>query len=506
MTDDATPALTDAAIITINLNQVNVAPVVDQATFSVNENSSVGSDVGTVTFTDSNANQNHSFQITSGNSAGGFSINNITGQITVNNSGVLDFETTPTFSLTVEVSDDGTPSLSDSEVIIVNLIDQNEAPEIADQTFSIDENSPTGTVVGSVVANDPDSGQLLTYSILSGNTDGAFQINTATGEITVLSSTPLDFDDNPIFSLSVQVADDATPALIDVAIITINLNQVNVAPIIDQNTFSLNENSPVGSAVGTVTFTDLNANQNHSFQITFGNSAGGFSINSTTGQITVNNSGVLDFETTPSFSLTVEVSDDGTPSLSDSEVIIVNLIDQNEAPEISDQNFGVNENSPVGTLVGTVVAINPDSGQTLNFEMLTGNTGGVFEIDPVSGVITVLDPTTLDFEGTSVYNLTVQVTDDGLPALSASATITIDVYGLNDAPSISSATFSLDENSLPSTTIGTVTASDPDAGQILTFAIIAGDPGGTFSIHASTGAITVNDATALDYETSPSFA
>ncbi len=155
--------------------------------------------------------------------------------------------------------------------------------------------------------------------------------------------------------------------------------------------------------------------------------------------------------------------------------------------------------------MGQLVAIDPDSGQTLNFEILTGNIGGVFEIDPVTGVITVLDPTTLDFEGTSIYNLTVQVTDDGLPALSASATITIDVYGLNDAPSISSATFTLDENSLPSTIVGTVAASDPDAGQILTFAIIAGDPAGTFSIHALTGEITVNDATALDYETSPTF-
>ena len=120
--------------------------------------------------------------------------------------------------------------------------------------------------------------KLLTYSILSGNTDGAFQINTATGEITVLSSTPLDFDVNPVFTLLIQVEDDATPTLTDAAIITINLNQVNVAPVVDQTTFSVNENSPVGSAVGTVTFTDLNANQNHSFQITSGNSAGGFPL------------------------------------------------------------------------------------------------------------------------------------------------------------------------------------------------------------------------------------
>ena len=65
-----------------------------------------------------------------------------------------------------------------------------------------------------------------------------------------------------------------------------------------------------------MTFTDPDAGQAHTFAITAGNTAGAFAIDPSTGQITVANSAALDFETTPSFSLTVQVTDDGSPALS----------------------------------------------------------------------------------------------------------------------------------------------------------------------------------------------
>jgi len=81
----------------------------------------------------------------------------------------------------VKVQDNGTPSLGSQATVIVNLTDVNEVPVIANQTFSIAENSANGTSVGTVVASDPDAGQTLTYSILSGNTSGAFALNASTG-------------------------------------------------------------------------------------------------------------------------------------------------------------------------------------------------------------------------------------------------------------------------------------------------------------------------------------
>ncbi len=124
----------------------------------------------------------------------------------------------------IEVSDG---FLTASATITINLNDVNEtvnqAPVISDQTFSIDENSANGTVVGNVQASDPD-GDILTYSISAGNSLGAFAINTLSGEITVADESKLDFETNPTFNLAIEVTDGLLKAT---AIITIRINDLN---------------------------------------------------------------------------------------------------------------------------------------------------------------------------------------------------------------------------------------------------------------------------------------
>jgi VCBS repeat-containing protein len=137
----------------------------------VDENAANGTSVGTATFTDPDAGQSHTFAITAGNTGGAFAINASTGEITVASSAAIDFETNPTFSLTVELTDDGVPPLSDTATITINVDDLNEAPVADDATFAVDENAANGT----------------SFAITAGNTGGAFAINASTGEITVAS-------------------------------------------------------------------------------------------------------------------------------------------------------------------------------------------------------------------------------------------------------------------------------------------------------------------------------
>ncbi len=107
-------------------------------------------------------------------------------------------------------------------------------PVVTPDTFSIPENSVNGTVVGTVVATDPEP---FTYAITAGNTGGAFAINSATGEITVNATAALDFEVTPSFALTVT-ATDSEP-LAGSATITINLSNVNdVAPVADADAFS----------------------------------------------------------------------------------------------------------------------------------------------------------------------------------------------------------------------------------------------------------------------------
>jgi cadherin domain-containing protein/FIMAH domain-containing protein len=217
--------------------------------------------------------------------------------------------------------------------IVLNIPNSatNNPPVVNDQSFSVNENSGNGTVVGSVVANDPDAGDTLTYSITGGNTGGAFAINSSTGQITVANSAALNFEATPSFSLSVMVADDGSPVGSDSATVTISLNDVNENPVFTSaGPFSLAENSANGTSVGSVSATDEDAGQTAtlSFSITGGNTNGAFAINTATGEITVANSVALDFETTPTFTLSVTVTDSG--ALSTTTSVSISLTDVNE--------------------------------------------------------------------------------------------------------------------------------------------------------------------------------
>jgi hypothetical protein len=94
------------------------------------------------------------------------------------------------------VQDNGTGNLSSQATVSVIVSDENIAPLINNQTFEVNQNSSNGTNVGTVVASDPNIGQTLTYSILSGNTNGAFSLNSSTGMLSVANSTALASADN----------------------------------------------------------------------------------------------------------------------------------------------------------------------------------------------------------------------------------------------------------------------------------------------------------------------
>jgi len=95
----------------------------------------------------------------------------------------------------------------------------NHPPSIQNQDFQLNENIPSGTNVGTVVASDPDAGQTLTYTIVSGNTNGAFAINDSTGVLSVANAAALNVD----FALVVKVQDNGAGELSSQATITINI-------------------------------------------------------------------------------------------------------------------------------------------------------------------------------------------------------------------------------------------------------------------------------------------
>lgn len=111
-----------------------------------------------------------------------------------------------------------------------------------------------------------------------------------------------------------------------------------------------------------------------------------------------------------------------------------NIVPANQPPVLADQRLpNVIENSVTGTIVGAVAATDPNAGQSLTYQIMSGNTGGAFAINPINGEITVATPTAIDFETNPVFQLVVQATDSGTPGLSDTGTVTIRLENVFEA-------------------------------------------------------------------------
>ncbi len=320
----------------------------------------------------------------------------------------------------------------------------NVPPTVNDQTFTVDENSANGTVVGQVVATDGNVGQTLTYSIVSGNDLGFFALS-SDGEITVADNTNLDYEQHTSVDLVVRVTDNGSPVLSTDATMTININDVNEPPVFTSaDNASLNHNQTL-----SVTLT---ADDPENDSLTFsGNSLPSW-VNVAGDQLVI----------TPSYANIgthqVElVVSDGTNQVTQQFTITVN--EANVNPVINNQTFVVDENSANNTVIGQVAATDENVGQSLTYSIVSGNDLGIFALSN-DGQITVANNTNLDYEQHTSVDLVVRVTDDGTPALSSEADVIININDINEAPIFTSADIvNLNHDQ---TLTHTLTATDPE--------------------------------------------
>ncbi|WP_197997539.1 cadherin domain-containing protein, partial [Gimesia panareensis] len=381
----------------------------------------------------------------------------------------------------------------------------NTPPSAANQIFSVDENPANTTSVGTIAAADPNvpPGD-LTFSLTGGSGQTAFNVSTD-GEITVADFTQLDYETTTSFELEILVTDDAGAT--DTATITINLNPVNDnTPVVNNQILSVDENTTNGTNVGTaIPASDADLpNDSLTFTKTGGTGAAAFDISSS-GQITVSDQSLLDYETTTSFDLDILVTD--AVGATDTATITINLNPVNDnAPVVLNQIRSIDENSPNGTPVGTVIVATDDDlpNDSLTFTEVGGSGAAAFDISS-SGQITVADQSLLDYETTTSFTLDIMVSD-GVNATDT-ATITINLNPLNDnIPVIANQIRDVDENSANGTLVGAVlVASDADLpGDTLTFSEAGGTGAAAFDI-TSAGQIVVADQSLLNYETNPTY-
>jgi hypothetical protein len=270
--------------------------------------------------------------------------------------------------------------------------------------------------------------------------------------------------------------------------------------VISDATVALDENS----ANGTVVY-DLNDGGNDTdadgtaltYTITAGNGAGGFALNAASGLITVANSAVLDFETTPSFVLTVQASD-GT--LTDTAAITINLNNLNDnAPPVANN---VSANGSEDDVSIAITLTGSDANDTVASFRLLGLPGnGVLYTDAgltsaaVVGVdyaaagnaLTLYLVPASDWNGATAFLFTATDTNGASDVTPATATIT--VTAVNDPPAATN--LSAPETYTEDTLLDLVdiVVSDVDGGNVTVTLTLSDIAAGTLNT-ATVGGVT----------------
>ncbi len=413
---------TYSSIDTFSTLAANHPPVItsdgggDTANKNVAENTIA---VTTVTATDPDDNTTFTYSL-SGTDAALFSIDA---------KGVLTFKTAPDFEnpadantdnvylVTVQVSDG---LLTDTQALSVTVTDVNEPPSITSDGGgdTANKNVAENTIaVTTVTATDPDDNTTFTYS-LSGTDAALFSID-AKGVLTFKTApdfeNPADANTDNVYLVTVQVSDGL---LTDTQALSVTVTDVNEPPSITSDGGGDTANKNVAentTAVTKVTATDPDASTTFIYSLS-GVDAALFNVDS---------AGALTFKTAPDFEtpadanfdnvylVTVQVSDG---LLSDTQALSVTVTDVNEPPSITSNGGGQSAkvNVPENTTsVTTVIATDPDKGQTLTYSISGGDDASKFSIS--NGVLSFKaapdfeNPTDVNHD--NVYLVSVQASD-----------------------------------------------------------------------------------------------
>ena len=472
--------------VTIMVTDVNEAPEFAglSVALMVAENASAGENIGDpVTATDADADDTLTYGLR-GPDAGSFDIDTATGQLMTK--AALDYETKPSYMITVTATDGED---MDSIDVTIMVTDVNEAPEFAGATAErmVAESTAAGENIGDPVAAT-DADEPLTYA-LGGPDAGSFDIDTATGQL--MTKADLDYETKSIYMVTVTATDGEDMDSIDVTITVIDVNEAPEFGATAQRVVA--ENTAAGENIGDpVEATDANDDT-----LTYGlrgPDAGSFDIGTATGQLMTKE--VLDYETKPSYMVTVTATDGEDM---DSIDVTIMVTDVNDAPEFASATAEVMvaENTAAGENIGDPVAATDDDDDTLTY-VLGGPDAGSFDIDTATGQL--MTKASLDYETKPSYMITVTANDG---EDTATIDVTIMVTDVNDAPEFASATAEVmvAENTAAGENIGDpVAATDDD--DTLTY-VLGGPDAGSFDIDTATGQLMTKEA--LDYETKSSY-
>lgn len=399
------------------------------------------------------------YSITEGNVDNKFRIDEASGQIVL--SRPLDRETNPRYALTVTARDAGSPALSASAVVTVDVLDENDnAPEFmhSESKISVLETLPVGSELVTFQATDADLGsnREVTFSIGAGNMHDAFRIDAQSGKLFL--EKPLDYEMQRSYHLNITASDAGSPKLLSSTSFVILVEDANDnAPIFPSTAIvrQIQEGIPLNTPIVTVTAEDPDSGLNSRIRYSLiqqepsvhqagtllrgGSSVAGphFAIRPDTGVIYVVRP--IDREFADTFRLVVVATDQAEPAssrMSAEKLVTVIVEDINDnAPVFTSVNAGLlPKGAQRGHRILKVAATDSDANTNglVTYELVSGDTD-LFSLDRSSGRLT-LRKEIANVETT--YRLNVRATDEAVHSQRKSTGTTITLISLAEDASI----------------------------------------------------------------------
>ncbi|XP_078506862.1 protocadherin gamma-A6-like [Lissotriton helveticus] len=426
----------------------------------------------------------------------------------------LDREKQDIHDLIFTATDGGDPVRSSTVQVRVIVLDANDNSPVFNQSVyktKTLENVAKGTVVATVTATDRDQGanSELTYSFnnIAEKVLHTFHLDSKTGEISTVK--PLDFEETEQYELEVQATDGERAARCKVLVEVINVNDNGPEIIVSSVLNQVVENSPVGTVIALLEVYDRDSEEYGEITCHIPPHLP-FQLEKSYGSYySLKTEGPLDREEVSEYNITVTATDKGSPPISKTKTIHLQVTDENANPPLFDQllyRVYVMENMQPGSSIFRVRATDKDV--DINGKVSYSIGRGLLGEHPVTSFISINSETGIiyalrvfDFEEFREFDVQIKAQDRGSPTLVNNATLAFFILDQNDnTPEIlypspptdgSSGVEMAPRSSEPGYLITKVVAVDEDSGQNawLSYQLLRSTDQGLFTVNAHTGEI-----------------
>uniref|UniRef100_A0A803T5D9 Cadherin domain-containing protein n=1 Tax=Anolis carolinensis TaxID=28377 RepID=A0A803T5D9_ANOCA len=348
----------------------------------------------------------------------------------------LDREEQSAYDLILTATDGGDPVKSGTLQIHIIVLDANDNMPVFSQSvyeMTIKENIPKGSTVATIRATDPDEGingeVKYSFQEITNKATQIFQLDNTTGEIILAGN--LDYEESSFYEFEVQAMDggglsDRSKVFVFVSDLNDNEPELTLTFAIS----SIPENSPTGTTVAILNVRDKDSGVNGQVTCSIPSSLP-FELKKTQDDFyTLLTERRLDREEVAIYNIIVRAVDEGSPTLSTSEIISLKVLDTNDNPPAfikSSYTSYLLENNPRENARITYFMIESQVRESLLSSYLS--------INSETGVVYALN--SFDYEEIQEIRFLVKAQDGGSPPLSSNVSVTLFILDENDnAPEI----------------------------------------------------------------------